>query len=262
NLVRPARRGEGIGVYTMATNVAQATAPAAALALLGVAGFGAVFSAINAAAALALVLLLFVRVPRSKTLRAAAERPLFRLSALVSREALFPAAVLLAGSANFGVLMTYITLYGVSLRVPNYNLFFSVLAVAMVLARIGSGYVSDRFGRQVVILPGLLLAVTGPALLALAPGGVSFFVAGALFGLGFGTAQPALMAFAVDRAPPERRGTATSTVLLAMDLGAGIGTAAFGQLAAATGYPALYGVAAAILLAASLLYALGLLRRL
>ena len=83
DLVPPARRGEGIGVYTMATNVAQATAPAAALALLGAAGFGAVFGAINAAAALALVLMLFVRVPRPKSLRLTA-RPSFRLSALVS----------------------------------------------------------------------------------------------------------------------------------------------------------------------------------
>src|SRR5262249_49664864 len=131
DLVPPARRGEGIGVYTMATNVAQATAPAAALALLGVTGFGAVFSAINAAAALALVLMLFVRVPRPKVPRAAAHAP-FRLSALVSREALFPAAILLAGSANFAVIMTFISLYAVALGVPSYNLFFTVIAVAMV----------------------------------------------------------------------------------------------------------------------------------
>jgi MFS family permease len=260
DLVPAARRGEGIGVYTMATNVAQATAPAAALALLGASSFRAVFGAINAAAALAFALMLFVRVPAVKTPRLATARSPFRLSALVSREALFPAAILLAGSANFAVLMTFITLYGVALQVPNFNLFFTVLAVAMVVARVGSGYISDRYGRQVVILPGLLLAVLGPALLALGLGGVSFFLAGALFGLGFGTAQPALMALAVDRAPPERRGTATSTVLLAMDLGAGLGAIAFGHLAGATGFPTLYGVAAAILLAATLLYALGLAR--
>jgi MFS family permease len=202
------------------------------------------------------------RAGRPAATSVAPKRPALSLSSLVCREALFPGAAIVAGAGTFGALLAYITLYGLWINEPHYNWFFTIFALALVAARIASGLLSDRVGRQVVILPALFLAATGPALLAVTRGGPGFFLAPVLFGLGYGAAQPALLAYAIDRAPPGRRGAATSTFLLAVDLGIGLFTIAFGLLAGPLGYPGLFAASAVLLLVSTLLYALGLLCRL
>src|SRR5690625_4959001 len=79
-------------------------------------------------------------------------------------------------------------------------------------------------------------------------------VAVALYGLGFGTVQPALQAWAVDKAPQNRKGKANATFFSFFDLGVGVGAVLFGQLAYLFNYGIIYIVAACSVMMSMLYY--------
>jgi predicted MFS family arabinose efflux permease len=92
--------------------------------------------------------------------------------------------------------------------------------------------------------PGVILMAVALALLPLAHGFPRFMLSASLFGLGFGSAQPATMALLIDRVRPERRGLATSTYFMGFD--AGISTDAFvlGMVSQKWGFGAMWPMAA------------------
>ena len=89
-----------------------------------------------------------------------------------------------------------------------------VAIATFIIARPVSGKWSDRFGRAQVIIPGMLLLTIAMTLLAYATSIPWLLSVAALQGLGFGTVQPALMAFCVDRATDQDRGPALATLMM------------------------------------------------
>ncbi len=51
-----------------------------------------------------------------------------------------------------------------------------------------------------------------------------------LYGIGFGTVQPSLLAWAVNSAEPARRGSANATYFSAFDIGIGLGSVVLGNI--------------------------------
>ncbi len=103
-----------------------------------------------------------------------------------------------------------------------------VQAVALLASRPFAGRLADRYGRAIVIIPGIMLMVLAIALLPLARGFPNFVISASLFGMGFGSAQPATMALLIDRVRPEQRGLATSTYFTGFDGGISIGAILLG----------------------------------
>ena len=71
-----------------------------------------------------------------------------------------------------------------------------------------------------------------------------FCVAGALGGLGIGSAMGTFQAMAVATVEPQRRGVATSTYFVFFDLGIAIGSFVAGIIAGTVGYTAMFMVMA------------------
>jgi MFS family permease len=92
------------------------------------------------------------------------------------------------------------------------------------------------------------MIVTGAALLVLGvtTGAGGVLVGGAILGLGFGSAQPALMALTTDRAGPSERGKAMGTFYTAWELGIASGAAGAGWLLNVTDFATLFLVGAAV----------------
>src|SRR5690625_2346840 len=124
----------------------------------------------------------------------------------------------------------------------------------LMLSRIVAGKIYDRRGDLYVIPPGVILIFTAMLLLAWLPNTIMMLIAGALYGLGFGTVQPALQAWAVDKAPDNRKGMANATFFSFFDLGIGVGAMLFGQLAFLFNYGIIYVVSACSVLMALLFY--------
>ncbi len=240
DLAPPERRGEWMGVFGAAANVALAVGPLAGMAVVERLGFATLFG-VSAAVAL-LAVAAAGAVP--ETLVARQSRPP-RLEAALSRAALFPSVLVLCLMVTYGAQVSFLPLFAHDLGL-NPGLFFLVFAAVVALVRGHGGRLSDRLGRAPVGVAGLLLAALGLAVLALAQSLPGLGLAAALYGVGFGAAQPALMAWCVDRVAPEDRGRAMGTYYTALELGIALGAMSAGVAVSVIGFATTFLAAAAV----------------
>jgi MFS transporter, DHA1 family, multidrug resistance protein len=114
---------------------------------------------------------------------------------------------------------------------------------------IPSGLISDRLGRRIPLLGGLLV-LAGSSFLLYWCGNLSqVAVIYLLFGIGLSTFSPALMAYVGDITPPELRGRAFGWYTMAMYAGMTLGPAAGGFLAKTLGLRPVFPVAGGLIFA-------------
>ncbi|HMB44858.1 MAG TPA: MFS transporter [Candidatus Methanoperedens sp.] len=214
DIAPPKRRGEAMGVFGMASNVAMAIGPALSMILLQKYDFPVLFSI---SAGISLISLLLV-LPISETMVVHPKTPLF------SREALFPSALMFMISLTYGSIVSFLSLFAQKQGIANPGIFFTVFAVTLILVRALAGKLSDIKGRKFVIIPGMVLIAAGLGVLSTASALDSFLVAALLYGIGFGLVHPSLMALLVDMVSDEGRGAAMGTFTAAFDLGIGAGS--------------------------------------
>ena len=240
DLAPPARRGEILGFWGAASNVALALGPLIAVWLSGRLGFSWLF-AISAAVALAALAL---AVAQRETLPAPAAVRL-GLGAMLSRRVAYPCVIVFCLMWIHGLMAAYLPLYAES-QGTNPGLFFLVLALVVAAVRGYAGQVSDRLGRAPVAAIGLVLTAAALAALAAGRGPWGLVLAGALHGLGFGTAQPPLMAWTVDLVPAPERGKAMGTYYTALELGIAAGAIGSGMMLPHAGFRLLFLLTAAL----------------
>ena len=76
----------------------------------------------------------------------------------------------------------------------NPGTFFLVYAIALTIVRPISGKLLDKFGEVFIILPALCITILAIVVLTLSNGLTGVMIAAILYGIGFGSAQPALQA--------------------------------------------------------------------
>lgn len=225
------RRGEALGLYTMAGSVALAGGPAIGLFVAAAMGDAAAFWASAAFAGLAALAAVFLPVPR------VSRRPLPRLgpAALVSGRAIAPALVLFMHAFMYGGLITFLPLLANQRHLGNAGLFFTVYAAGLVVLRGIAGRLSDRFGPMRVLVPGLAGGVLSMWVLAIAGSLPEMLAAAALFALAMGLVQPPALAWGLELGA-DRRATAMATMVMAQDLGIIIGGTLLGVVGTLGGY--------------------------
>jgi predicted MFS family arabinose efflux permease len=125
-------------------------------------------------------------------------------------------------------------------------------AVCMV-ARLAGGWQADfRPQRQVGVIAALL-GCGAVGLMLLAVPGTLALVGGVVLGFGLGWSWPGLLNFAVVRLHPQAPAAATSITQTGVYAGGCVGPLGLGALAAAAGYPTMWMVAAAAMVAAGVL---------
>lgn len=235
-LAPPARRGEAMGWFGITNSLGLILGPVLGPAVASRLGFPSLFLLAASVAGVGLACIGFVP-PGDRPIRPAR---LPRPGDFFSQAAVLPSLVLLLLYVPYGVVVAFIPLVAKTRGLENPGLFYAVFAVAMLLVRAKAGEISDRIGRAAVILPGMLVA--GASLLVLGittgPGGV--LAGGAVLGLGFGSAQPALMALTTDRVQPSERGKAMGTFYTAWELGIASGAAGAGWLLNVTDFATLF----------------------
>jgi predicted MFS family arabinose efflux permease len=93
----------------------------------------------------------------------------------------------------------------------------------------------------------VLAAAVGLSALALVDRPVVVVLGMLLLGAGFGVAQNASLALMFEHVPPRDYDAVSAVWNIAYDAGLAVGGAGFGVLAARVGYPAAFGVAAALM---------------
>lgn len=149
---------------------------------------------------------------------------------LVVRESLLPSVIMAFIAFAHAGLSTFIPLYVLQEKLGNPALYFAVEAAFVLISRPIAGPLSDRWSRRAMILPGYALTLLGVVIVALAPSPSVLLIAAAIYGLGLGSAHPALMTLAVDRVPAGRRGLSMAQFQTFHDLGIAVGAVALGAL--------------------------------
>lgn len=116
---------------------------------------------------------------------------------------------------------------------------FGTYAVAAVLVRPFVGAFGDRRGRRPLFVGGALITAAGMFAHVLADTLVLLLLVRLVVGVGVAAVMVAVTTMAVDLAPIERRGEAASYVMMALQLGLGLGPFA-GELLAGVSYDAVW----------------------
>ena len=247
-----ARRGEGIGYFSMSSTLATAIGPFVGLLLTRYTTFPVIFTICLAIGIVGLFTALLVSVP---TLAASnsnekLEKKRFALTNYVEPKAVPIALVTLFIAFCFSSVLSFMNFYAIEQDlIQAASFFFLVYALSILVSRPFTGRLMDARGANFVMYPAFGLLAAGLVLLGTANSSFTFLLAASLIGLGFGNMQSCTQAIAVKLTPMHRMGMATSTFFIFLDAGLGFGPYVLGLLLAGVSYSEMYmllgGVAAA-----------------
>ncbi len=271
------RFAEGMGYFAMTNSISSALAPAVSVAL--VQGPGAMYMLFVSAgcAALAFVMAIFQRntvktqdhaerldqtqvdpdaaqvAENAKPQNVKTDTAKFPehdvgghrafpslLSTVIEKRALFPGFLILLVNISFGCITSFITLHGQEQGIEHVSLYFIVYAVVTMASRPAIGRIIDRYGFRIPGILSCLGTVATMVLIGLSRDVIMLSCAGALAGLGVGTAMSVFQTMAVASVEPWRRGVATSTYFVSFDVGIAIGSLTGGIIAGMFGYTIMY----------------------
>lgn len=255
-VVLPAsRKGEGINMFAVFSNIAMVLGPAVGLYALQAYGSSALYIFLTIMTALAFILGNVIRLPKELAKSKQKSSKGWSISQFIEKRSLPWALMgLFIGFTYSGVLVFIpIELNSMGAGVWG-SVFFALFALMIIISRPLVGKVYARYGSRFVIYPGVGLFIVGLAILGVVSTPVGIICTAPLLGLGYGAAQPAFQALAVQSAPIERAGVSTATYFLALDIAVGAGSVILALIANALGYQFLYQITSLIMIIALALY--------
>ncbi|MEN1966790.1 MFS transporter [Lentibacillus sp. N15] len=257
DLIPPKRRGEGMGYFGLSGNLALAFGPSLGLTLAGIISFTHLFLI---CAFIGLVAFLLSSKIRYKKVEQLPNKTTTVKFDIFEKTALQPSVLLFFITVTFGGIASFLPLYAAQKHIEGIEFYFLVYALFLMISRTFAGKIYDKKGHEYVFLPGTVMIVIAMVLLSWLPNLTTMLIAAGFYGLGFGSVQPALQAWAVDKASNNRKGMANATFFSFFDLGVGLGAMIFGQLAFMFGYSAIYATGAGSVVLSMVLYVFLLVR--
>ncbi|MBY8878367.1 MFS transporter [Streptomyces sp. PLK6-54] len=245
SLIPAERRGEGLALAGIVSGVPSLLGLPLGVWLATHVGFTPVCVA-GGVAALAAVVVVPALPARERT----AGRDAGVVAGLRAGPLARPTAVFATTAFGAGIVVTFLPLaVPASMSGLVATALFAQPATATV-ARWFAGRFGDRHGPARLVLPGLLASSAGLLVTAWTDSPAAVLAGVALFGAGFGVTQNATLTLMYARVPESGYGTVSALWNVAYDGGMGLGAVGFGAVAAATGYPGAFALAAAAMLSA------------
>jgi MFS family permease len=241
DFIPPERRTEGLGYAGMAPTAAIAIAPAVGLFVYKL---GWLALCVEIAVLSALMTVWATRIPGADRPPADASRP--KLAELWDWSVIRTALSLAAISFGYGGVTSYVTILSLERGIKPESLFFTVFAITIVVIRIFTSPLGDRYGHKVLLYPAFVAMPIAFAMLAAAQTVWQIVVAAILFGIGLGASFPAFMTFVVTHTDEQRRARTFGSVIWAFDTGIGLGSFFIGMLGQSRGLGFAFNVAAAL----------------
>ena len=263
DIMPSSRRGEGLGYYGLANNIAMSIGPMTGLFLHDASiGYTTIFCCSLGACILGLLCAYLVKTPH----KALVKREPISLDRFILLKGIPAGISLLLLSIPYGMTTNYVAMFAKQIGITtSTGFFFTLMAFGMAVSRLFSGKLVDKGMITQVIQAGMYLVCI--CFFGLSACGwiiewfqeatlVIFYLIALLLGIGFGTMFPAYNTLFVNLAPNNQRGTATSTYLTSWDVGIGIGMVVGGYIAEIATFKMAY-LFGAILTIASLFYFYG-----
>jgi len=253
DIVPITRRGAGLGYFSMSTNLAVVLGPLIALAVIQSYSFDVLFVVLS--------ILMIIGVSTSLSAPAGVIPVKNDVKSKLSFGDLFekravPVAFLGSLIAlSYASVLSFLSIYAQEKGLLALaSSFYLVFAAVMLLTRPFTGRLFDEKGPQYVIIPGFIFFAIGLVLLANMDSAISFLIAGAFVGFGYGALVPSFQTLAVQSTKHERSGYATATFFTFFDSGLAIGSFVLGLIALHFGYESVYLVSGALAFAVLILY--------
>jgi len=245
-----ARRGEGIGYFSLNFVIATAMGPFIGMTMTRNGSFTMMF-VLCAVFALASLLLAFPIQygPCAADRKAAPPREIFEKRAMPLALTNFLMSLCYTGVTAF--LASYARTLGLESAA---SLFFIVYAACILVVRPAAGRLLDRRGDNIVMVPSSLFFAASLLLLGFSTSAAPLLFCGVLMAFGYGNLLNIGQAIAVKSSPHDRVSMATGTYFLFSDAGWGIGPIVFGLVADAWGFSRMYFVEVGIVAAGLAVY--------
>lgn len=241
DILPSSRRGEGLGYYGMANNLAMSFGPMTGLFMLESFSYEVIFSCSLISCFLGFFMAYLVKTPYKQPVK---KEPI-SLDRFFLVKGLWAGISLLLLSIPYGMTTTYVAMYAAEIGISVHSgLYFTFMAIGLAVSRLFSGRQVDKGRITLVILLGMFLACASffalaslEVLMKWNPIFTSYLFIGIALsqGVAFGTMFPAFNTLFINLAPNSLRGTATSTYLTSWDVGIGIGLMIGGSIAQAFG---------------------------
>lgn len=239
------RRGEGIGYFGMAANIAMAIGPVAGLWIYGNFPFEVLFLAAFFSSLIGLFTIVLIK-PIKKEQPLPDNKPTLSLDRFILIRALPCVGLLFMAGLGYGSVLNYMGLYSEIVDYEsNAGIFFIVIAVGIVLARILSAKAIDNGKIVLLVQTGGVFLIISFALFAFCSNAIMLYIIAFFLGIGFGYINPAFQTMLINLAEHNQRGTANATYFTFWDLGIGLGTAVGGIIIEKLNFGWLYGICAA-----------------
>jgi MFS family permease len=218
------RRTEGMAYWGLASTTAIACAPAVGLWVFH---YGWLTLCLELASISVLMAIWATRIP---AVEAALPDPWPHASTLFDWGVVRTTLSLTCVSFGYGGVTSYAAILAVQRDVHPRWIYFAVFAVTIVVIRVATSHLGDRFGYAVILYPALVCIPIAFVLLAWADTRALFVLSGIIFGLGFGCVYPAFASFILGATDPQRRARTFGSIVMAFDVGIGTGSLLVGAI--------------------------------
>jgi len=251
----PSRKGEGVNMFAIFSNIAMVLGPAIGLYALSSYGSMALYIFLTVMTGLAMVLSNIIPLSKELVLPKQSTYKDWHISQFIENKSLPWALMGLFIGFTYSGVLVFIPIELNSMGAGIWgSAFFAIFALMIIISRPIVGKIYARYGSKIIIYTGLGLFILGLFVLGLAITPLAILFTAPLLGLGYGAAQPAFQALAIQSAPIERAGVSTATYFLALDISVGAGSVILAVLASAWGYQYLYMFTALVMVIALALY--------
>jgi MFS family permease len=241
---------EGVGYYGLAGIIMEAIGPSIALYMSSTFSYSAAF--LTAGGISLAGYLVSFRLPSSKPLiygasldtKAGKEGKLtlsILLKEIIAKESLLPAVIGSLFALINGIQHAFVVPYAKSMNLESgAGIYFTVIAFALFFARILLGkFIQKKTIAFAVVFSGIFLTMC-PLLLGWGTNMATMLLAAAFFGIGYGTLLPVTQSTAIKFAPPNRKGSGSSTYQIGIRLAFAIGPTLGGVIAQNFGYARMF----------------------
>lgn len=226
DIVPAHRRGEALGWLGFAGSLGMAAGPSLGSWLHISFGYNTMFICSSVAALLSILVIFNMKesLPKEQKQKFKLQQLIVKWNDFYEPRVITPTLTFFFYATAFGTIYTLIPLRTQDLGLGDFRgIFFTIYVGATTVMRIVAGKVSDKKGREPVLIVGLILIIISLFVLGNVtqiPG----LVLGALcFGFAHGIVGPTLSAWTTDLSLSEKRGRAFSTMFMGMEVGIGGG---------------------------------------
>lgn len=244
----------GIGMFSLASSLAQCFAPNIGTELAYSGQFMLLFVIALTSTSVSILLLSFVDAPPILAKAGNKAKSGFRLSEFICKPAVPAAIMLLFNGIIYSSISNYLSLYGLERDFSRIGIFFTINSITMLITRPLSGKICDSKPLGFIMFPAYLAQICTCLLVAYTGSMTWICVAAVCYGFGFGATQAAIQIMAIRSVSAEERGKANGTFYVGGDLGLSCGSFVAGSLAKNVGYTNMYTVMAVVALCCLLFF--------